>query len=298
MLFLTPGAFPARRASDAFHAFLFCFYDISNRASQHGRQYSQRYEIHHMNSSFFLCRRMQAVGFRELPVGLADSPQHDQNKDDDCDKSRNKSGSQRSGCDQCADLIYQEGNGVAGSQLKADASKQPFSALHLRVHGSERREARRRIKIEHQVRKSSHFGKSQNCCHCISTSHQRQFISIDQIGDAVYYRQRADYIFFCDKSGHCRCRQLPYAKSKRDKENGDRVGNACQNGSILCAFRHQLNCQLKVCMIWTTVLHTRIIVPALIMYALPAFQHGNTCPLQAWDLIFRKFNDEERFRYF
>ena len=29
------------------------------------------------------------------------------------------------------------------------------------------------------------------------------------------------------------------------------------------------NCQLKVCMIWTTVLHTRIIVPALIMYALP-----------------------------
>ena len=45
--------------------------------------------------------------------------------------------------------------------------------------------------------------------------------------------------------------------------------NACKDRSALSAFSTSWNCQLKLCMICTTVLHTRMIVPAFTIYAFP-----------------------------
>ena len=127
---------------------------------------------------------------------------------------------------------------------------------------TESRETRRSIEIKHQVSECCRFCKAHNCRHFISAADQRHFVRINQVCYAIHNCQSSYNIFLCDKSCDSRRGQLPYA----NPSGINRIANGC---AILARIEvlsapssTSWNCQLKLCMICTTVLHTRIIVPA------------------------------------
>ena len=128
------GAISSGRTADAPCSVFLRLYNMCNCTSDENQQNTCNYKICHdkdlpVSKSIFL--GMQAV-FR-IKFFLSSADQHYQNcrKYSYRDQSRNKTSSHSACGDQCAELVHQKGHCITGSQHKADASPQPFSALHF-----------------------------------------------------------------------------------------------------------------------------------------------------------------------
>ena len=116
------------------------------------------------------------------------------------------------------DCINEISDGVADTELKPDSAPQPFGAFHFRVHRTDSCEARRCIKVEHEISKSRHFCYRHYAGSLGSGSLDKsKFIRIYEIFKPhKAYGQRTDHIFLCDKTGDCGGCKLP----RKDAHDG------------------------------------------------------------------------------
>ena len=97
---------------------------------------------------FYLLLAQRILGSHAL-VGLSDHACNDGDKHENCDEAGDEAGTDGAGGDKSTDLVYEECNGEAGCELKANAAPEPLAIVDLRVHCTESSKARRSVKVEH-----------------------------------------------------------------------------------------------------------------------------------------------------
>ena len=139
-----------------------------------------------------------------------------------------------------AELVDQEGHGVAGAQLEADGAPEPALALHLGVHGADGGEAGRGVEVEEEVSQGGDGGETHGHGNVVGAAGEGQLIHIDEGGQTIDHGQSTDHVLLGDEAGDGRSGQLPHTEAQGDQQEGEGRGDGGQDGSALHALLHHL----------------------------------------------------------
>ena len=192
-----------------------------------------------------------------------------------------------------AELIDQEGDGVAGAELEADGAPEPALALHFGVHRADGGEAGRGVEVEEEVSKRGDARETHRHGDVVRAAGEGELIHVDKRGQAIDDRQRADDVLLGDEAGDRGRRQLPDAEAERDQQEGEGGGDGSEDGGVLHALLHDLELPVE----GLHDLHDGVADQddggGLDDVGLGALHHGLEGELQARDLELRQLHDEE-----
>ena len=174
-------------------------------------------------------------------------------------------------------LLYSRCPAAGGSR------QQPLSALHLGVHGSQRRETGRCIEVEHQVGKSRYLCQAHDGCHFISgfppaPAHlYRSDLSRRKTTASVptTFSLAINPVTAAAASCHT-------PNPNGNEQDGNGVCDAGQDGSIFRAFCNHLELPVEVCMMLYYRVAHKDDGSGLDNVCLAPFQAWRCMPVSGW----------------
>lgn len=166
-----------------------------------------------------------------------DGKDRDDGRDDRPTEDRHPSRTERAAGKEGAEEEGEETDGVADRELQTDTRPQPFFALDLGVHRTNRRKTRRGEQVEHQERKARN---DRDAAHIGGGDGTDRFeVFVDEVFKHKDGCQGGNDTFFGDETGDRRRRKLPQCHAD-DGGNDIRDGgrDRCQNG--VCGVFHRL----------------------------------------------------------
>ena len=133
-------------ATDTLDTFFLCPDQIPDHKADDDHEHSNNQNIFHI-----LLLSAQGILSLELFVGIDTQIHNNGNHNSHSDQTTYKAGAEGTGGDQGTDLIDQNANSEAHTELQTDAGPEPLAVLQLRVHGADGSKAGGSEQVEHQV---------------------------------------------------------------------------------------------------------------------------------------------------